>query len=65
MSKLRVNVKILEKHIDYINNINSKDLIDIDFYYNRKKMKIDSKYIKEWKFIGLNNVDFIRSIIGF
>lgn len=44
-----------------IDNINKEDLNDLIFYENGKKIKIDNKILKQWKYIGLNNFDFITS----
>ena len=40
---------------------NKLDLLDIDFYEDGKRIKISKQIIDEFRFIGLNNIDFITS----
>ena len=34
-------------------------LEEMEFYYNGKKVDVSKEHIDQWKFIGLNNADFI------
>ncbi len=42
-------------------NINHIDLEDIEFYENGMKLEIPKEVLDNFKFIGLNNIDFIWS----
>lgn len=41
--------------------INQKDLNDIEFFENGMKVEINPEIIKQFKFVGLLNTDFILS----
>ena len=41
--------------------INKLNLTDIEFYENGKKIEIKEKAVADWKYTGLNNIDFIMS----
>ena len=41
--------------------INSQDLTNLKFSLNDKEVVIDPKFIEEFRFTGLNNIDFITS----
>jgi len=41
--------------------INSVDIEDIEFYENGEKLEIPLDVIQKWRFIGLNNMDFITT----
>jgi len=49
-------IKALREKLAEINRV---DLESITFTENGEVVKIDQRYIDEWKYIGLNNVDFI------
>ncbi len=56
----------MEVSVEYIrflqgerDKINKAALEDIDFYEKRMKLNISPKKINDFKFVGLNNVDFI------
>jgi hypothetical protein len=56
---MEINVEkilIAQKLIDFLN---SQNLSEIDFIYNGEKLDFSPEEIKEWKFIGLNNLDFL------
>lgn len=47
----------LESERDALNNT---PLEELDFIYNGKLVNISKEELDHWKFIGLNNIDFIR-----
>jgi len=58
----------MDIHIEYVRmlkeelaKINRGDLKDMRFFENGELLKVDPKDIKEFTFMGLNNVDFIMS----
>jgi len=56
-----VNIEEIYRAIGELEAINNLKLKDIDFYENGEKIKISSEVIDRWKFIGLNNHEFIMS----
>lgn len=56
-------MKVDIEHIKYLKSefkkINKVPLEKIEFYEKSKLLKIDKSLIEEFKFVGLNNVDFI------
>ncbi len=56
---MKINIEVIE----YIQKvrclINSISLDKIEFYKDGKKLEFDSKIIDDFKFTGLNNIDFI------
>jgi predicted ATP-grasp superfamily ATP-dependent carboligase len=60
-------MKIDIEHIKYLKSelkkINKTPLEKIKFYEDKKLIKIDKELVKEFKFTGLANVDFI--VTGF
>lgn len=41
--------------------INSYHFEDIEFYEDEKRIEVSKEQIQNWKYVGLNNVDFITS----
>lgn len=44
--------------------INSVELEELEIYKNGKRVSIDDGVIEEFKFTGLNNMDFILGLIN-
>ena len=44
-----------------LNKINSVDIADITFMENGEPVKIDADLLEKWRFVGLNNADFIST----
>lgn len=58
---MRVDISEFEKMLNYRNEINKCDLSEIEVYgKDGKKIEITNEMIDEWRFIGLNNTDFIK-----
>lgn len=65
------NSKIRVKYLDFLTFLNFKstinlaDLHNLELYdFNGNKVEITEEQIKDWKFIGLSNIDFIKTIFG-
>jgi len=58
---MRVNIEHVRKIQAERMKINKSHLKDIEWYENGKKIEISPKKIEEFRFIGLNNLDFILS----
>ena len=56
---MKVNIEDIRKNIEFRKEINSVELTDIDFYENGKKIEVSEKVIDDFRFTGLNNIDFI------
>lgn len=54
-----VNVEEVMDIEHFRQEINGCDLEDIEIYENEKLIIIDERYYKEWRYLGLNNWDFI------
>lgn len=44
-----------------INRYNRMDLNDCEFWYDGRKIEVPEEELKEWRFTGLNNIDFVLS----
>jgi hypothetical protein len=58
---MRVDIERVRKIQEERTKINKADLEDIEWYEDGKKLEISPKVIEDFKFIGLNNTDFIIS----
>ncbi len=58
---MKVQIEAIIDIKNYLNSINKTDLNDLELYSKHKKIDIDQEAIEEFKFTGLNNVDFITS----
>jgi hypothetical protein len=56
---MRVDVEYAKHLRAELKKINAVPLDEIEWYENGKKLEIEKDLIEEWKFTGLNNVDFI------
>lgn len=62
MNKKRVNIKDVMDIEARRKEINSLDFDEIEWVdENNNSIEIDEKFIEEWKFMGMNNMDFITS----
>lgn len=60
--KYSISLYEIKTMLKQINEINKTPLEDITFLNkNGKPIKINNKIIADFKFIGLNNIDFIKS----
>ncbi len=60
--KTKVNLQEIDDIIKRKDKINKLDLNDIEFIdYNGKIINISQKIKDDFKFTGLNNIDFITS----
>ena len=58
---MKVQIEAIIDIKNYLNSINKTDLNDIELYSQHRKIDIDQETIDEFKYAGLNNVDFIIS----
>jgi len=56
-----IDIEEIECLTSRIQAINSLDLSNIIFLENKEIVNIDPKVINEFKYTGLNNIDFITS----
>jgi len=54
-----VNVNRVRRVKEFLNSINKANLEDLMFVENEEMVKVPAKHIEDFKFLGLNNVDFI------
>ena len=58
--KVRITLFELEECKKFINKINNEDLHNIELYDEHTGLiEFTYKEIEEWKFTGLNNIDFL------
>lgn len=50
------NLKVIKGYLKQINNTPFEDIV---WYENSEKLEFSKEYLDNWKFIGLNNCDFI------
>ncbi len=58
---MKVDIERLHQLKAELNKINSVDIEDIDFYEGGEKIEISLERIGKWRFIGLNNAEFITT----
>ncbi len=55
---MRIDLEEIERMILRRKKINSVPLIDITWYRNGKRLDVPMKLIRNWPFVGMNNIDF-------
>jgi hypothetical protein len=64
INKMRIRVTEIIDLKERIREINSVDLEDIEFLNDKDEvLYIKPEIIDQWKFIGLNNTDFIEGLM--
>ena len=58
---MKINIERLNDILGYIALINSRPLSEIELYQHGHKVEVSAEAMEQWKFIGLNNVDFIKA----
>lgn len=58
---MKVNIERIKELRAELNEINSVDIEDIEFYENGEKVDVPQEHINNWRFIGLNNIEFITT----
>ena len=58
---MKVNIEDIHRIVGELKAINKVEMKDIEFYENGKKLDISDKTVGLWKYIGLNNHEFIMS----
>lgn len=61
---MQVDLEELARVKQYLRHINNTPLDQIEWIFNGKKLDIDSEFLAEWRFVGLNNTHFIESCIN-
>jgi len=64
VSITRVDAEVLEDMVKERERINSVGLSTIELYRDGKLVEFSAEDIREWKFIGLNNIDFLMERLG-
>ena len=59
MRRTKVNLTDVRWMLKLRRTINSADLQYLDIYDGTRKITVDPKSLEEWRFTGLNNVDFL------
>ena len=61
---LMVKLSELKEHLEFRNKINTHDLGKIILMRNdREYIPFSKGQIENWKYIGLNNIDFLRDFL--
>jgi len=56
-----VDIDYIKERKKQLDMINSVDLDKLEFYENGGRVEISKETLEQWKYIGLNNTDFITS----
>lgn len=57
---VQISIKDIRKSKEFLSHVNSFNLEDIQFLDEfGQPIEIDPETLEEWKFIGLNNTDFV------
>lgn len=59
--KMVVDVDNLKVITGYLNQINNEDFTNVDWVENGELLKFDKELLDEWRYLGLNNCDFIKT----
>lgn len=62
MSKIRINLELIEQFIDFKRRINSTPLQDIEFFRGGKPVAVSAEEIEEWRFTGMSNLSFAEEL---
>jgi hypothetical protein len=58
---IRVDVEHVRALKEELASFNSLDLSVVEFYDNGNKLEVSEQALVEWKYVGLNNADFIMT----
>jgi hypothetical protein len=58
---MKVNINRVKEILEELAMINREDIENLTFIENNIELQIPPERIKAFKFIGLNNTDFIKS----
>ena len=61
MNKVQVDITMVNQFKDYLAWVNSLDLNDVELVDRGEPVRIREGSVKDFKFTGLSNTDFIRS----
>lgn len=59
----RYDLEPLLHAISTIKAFNGRELASLRFYHNGKRVKKPRGSVKEWRFIGLNNVGYVKCVL--
>lgn len=59
---MRVDIQDILNHLEYLRVVNSEDIMNLEFFYEGRSIPISDEKLEQWKYMGLNNTDFIREI---
>ncbi len=61
---MKVDITEFNKAQAYFNEINKvAEVSELEIYENGIKIEPDKGLVEEWRFIGLNNEDFIKTVL--
>jgi hypothetical protein len=60
MLKYQVDLEKLKEVIHFIDELNDQDLENIEVFHNGEFKYISPNEIKEWQYVGLSNVTFLK-----
>lgn len=58
--KFQVDLDKLRECLTYIKEVNDQELDNIEVFHNGKFHYVNPESIKEWKYVGLSNVMFLK-----
>lgn len=58
---MQIDINEVIRHIEWRKGINSIPLEKIEWIKDGQKIQISQEVIDNWKFTGLNNIDFINT----
>jgi hypothetical protein len=61
--EMKVNVDEIMRAVEKRREFNGLDLSNIEWTNDKgEKLEVGPKVLEEWKFVGLNNVDFVELV---
>lgn len=61
---VKVDLQAFREAVAFFKNINDAKLKDLEITDNGKRIHIPSEVIDEWTYIGLNNTDYLKTLLG-
>lgn len=59
-----VDLQVFREAIAQFKRINNAKLKDLEIIDNGKRIHVPSEVIDEWAYIGLNNTDYLKTLLG-
>lgn len=56
---MKIDIEDVLEHLNWRSSVNDRDISEIEWYRDGEKVDVSAEEIEEWRFTGLNNIDFV------